>query len=465
MQNKNKNNKHFQIGSALRPLMILAVFLPSAVMAQAFPALPPLPSLPGMEAPPATAKVEKAVEEVKAVAKKAEETLAEVPKMDAMPPIADVTADDMFAAPAAANGVDEMALPDFGLFDPAALEPPTEVEPAKAVAEAPKLELPTMDAPAAADVAAATDFSDMFEAPELPDLPIMPDFDTAEVPEPKMADAPKKGDDLTEIAAPKLPENKPAEKELVDALPSWVTDETLPSLKPMPQQRNIPAVLPKMAKSDQNISDQKSLADLIDKEINSGDNYTQDSASIDDIPLDDDAKRVVWPNNFKTQTLPPEVYKKQYSNANRHLPHALYKKEIEAHLFGAVGANDADAVRALLRTGVPLNVRNTMGEDLTMHAVKAGATTTLQLVLALGATPSQQDRYGATPLHRAVFLGRQDMATILLRAGANSYVNDMSGVTPMAIAVARQDQPMMQTLGYYQSSGKSNQNMAQFQPY
>ena len=313
----------------------------------------------------------------------------------------------------------------------------------------------------------------MFEAPALPEMPVLPGFDEPKTPveEPVFADvkpkmqAPKEDPAMADMAAPELPESTPIAKDIADALPSWVTDDTLPSLKPLPQERDKPAELPSgLANTDQNVKDQKSLADLIEKEINSGDIYEQDSASIDDIPLDDE-KRVVWPNNFKTQKLPPEIYKKQYSNANRHLPHAVYQKEIEAHLFGAVGANDADAVRALLRTGVPLNVRNTMGEDLVMHAVKAGATTTLQLVLALGSPASKQDRYGATPLHRAVFLGRQDMATILLRAGANSYINDMSGVTPMAIAVARQDQAMMQTLGYYQASGNSRQNIAQYQPY
>lgn len=504
MQYKKNNNKHFQKAGLFAAVTLTGFFYATASMAQGLPPLPPLPPLPGMEAP-AQPKVEVAAEELKKAAEetvkeaaaeaqeanqKLEQTLEAVPTIEPMPAPGDTTVagEDMFAIPEIPDADGEIAMPDFGLFDPAALPGNGNAE-----VELPTIEQAAPELPPIPAVDDSTAIADSMEAPELPPLPGFPSLDepiepvtppvVAEVKpveEPKtdetIADLPapkvEPKESVAELEAPSLPESKPLTESLAEALPSWMTDETLPSLKPMPQDKDVVNTEPAKSKTA-NIKQDKiedsaqSLADVIDKEINSGESYGEESASLDDIVngAEGDDKRVVWPKNFKTQRLPPEVYHKGYSNANRHLPHALYQKEIQAHLFSAVGANDGDAVRALLRTGVPLNIRNAMGEDLVMHAVKTGATTTLQLVLALGAAPSIQDRYGATPLHRAVFMGRQDMATILLRAGANTYINDMSGVTPMSIAVARHDQPMMQTLGYYQSSGQSRNNMARYQPY
>ncbi|MDG1286411.1 MAG: ankyrin repeat domain-containing protein [Rickettsiales bacterium] len=470
MHKKNKNNAHFQKVAKMFPWMMIAAFMPTLVAAQGLPALPPLPPLPGMQVAAPELASPPAVVEAPAI----ETPVAanpEVPQMPPLPAANDVASEDMFAVPELPAGND-IAMPDFGLFDPAALPvPPEGATVAQAAPELP--DMPELEAPV---VNPDAEIADMLEAPELPALPAIPSFsETAAVPDiemakPANADAVKEPEGVADLGPPELPDEKPISSELADMLPSWMTDEALPSLKPLPQDRQKEekvATKPPVKKviADKELDDGTSLADLIDKEINSGDVYDEDGADLGDIASDGDSRRVVWPRNFKTQKLPPRIYHKQYSNANRHLPHAMYKKEIEAHMFGAVGANDADAVRAILRTGVPISLVNTKGEDLAMHAVKAGATTTLQLVLALGANPSHQDRYGATPLHRAVFLGRQDMVTILLRAGANSYVNDMSGVTPMAIAVARRDQPMMQTLGYYQATGKSAQRMAKYQPY
>lgn len=461
--------------------MMMAAFLPCAALAQGLPPLPPLPPLPGVAAPAPAANPTPVTEVAPAPATTATAEIA--------PPPAPMEGGDIFAAPDSSAAIET---PDFGLFDPAALPAPGGAAAGSEVATIPEMpelpELPNFTREAMEKAVESMEAAEM-PSPPAPSAPVVapaePKQQVAEKKEEKpdaLAEAPSS---LADMAPPELPKDAPVDDALADALPSWVTDSTLPSLKPLPQDRPEkkvaenpkPAGKPKApvekAENKPDFSgtgEGPSLADMIDRQINTGDGYEEDiEGSYIGLPEDfagGDGKHVVWPKNFKTQTLPPEIYHKQYSNANRHLPHAIYKKEIEAHLFGAVGANDADAVRALLRTGVPISVRNSMGDDLVMQAVKTGATTTLQLLLALGATPNNQDRYGATPLHRAVFAGRQDIATILLRAGANSYLADMNGVTPMSIAVARQDQPMMQTLGYYQASGYSNQrNMARYQPY
>jgi hypothetical protein len=464
-KNKNKAERFFMNRSWIAIALLMAST--TSLNAQE---LPPLPPLPGMAAPAETAE-------------------------PAQP-----------SEPSSTETAGNEEMPDFGLFDPSALPDTTMESAANNEASPVELSPPALPElgtespdlsdvalpvsppvnPVVPEIAEMPDFGDIpgFEEPAAPDTieSVLPDIQLPDAPTiPTIADAGKEGsgeDNLADIAPPELPKDPKVSGALADALPSWATDEALPSLKPSPNERL--AQKQKEQKGEQQaVSDEtkkeleKSIADLIDEQMQSGESY----ADGDDLNLDDlfpeeegteEQKRVVWPKNFKTQTLPPDIYRKQYRNANRHLPHAIYQQEIQAHLFGAVGANDPDAVRALLRTGAPLTVINSMGDDLVMHAVKSRATSTLQLVLALGANPSFQDRYGATPLHRAVFMGRQDMAVILLRAGANAHINDMSSVTPMAIAVARNDKPMMQVLGYYQSSQYSQNHQsgpARYQPY
>ena len=486
MHKKNKNNGHFYLPSIVLTLLVALSFVPFSSFAQQdLPPLPPLPPLPGFEDTipeeafnePPTPTEEVAVPEVEP--EKSEDVTEIAPPEIEEPSFKVVNnvpslkkMEDMEAPDLPSPTADEIDLPDFGLFDPSQLpSPPVLSSPSNtAVAKTAVDSIPEVAANKKVD---DSELTDLLEAPTLPALPPLPQFST-EVEAPKLDVAKKSVDEvpaLADLTPPDLPENRKMNEELADALPSWVTDETLPSLKPLPEDRlpdeteDKPVKVQKAQKKEADEDeDQRSLADLIQSEINQGENYDADSdyAGID---ASGDNKRVVWPKNFKTQKLPPKLYRKQYSNANRHLPHAIYQKEIQAQLFSAVGANNTDAVRALLRTGVPISIKNAHGDDLVMHAVRSYAPTSLQLVLALGAQPSHQDRYGATPLHRAVFMGRQDIVTILLRAGANSYVQDMSGVTPMAIAVARNDQPMMQTLGYYQGSAYSNRRVANYQPY
>jgi len=165
---------------------------------------------------------------------------------------------------------------------------------------------------------------------------------------------------------------------------------------------------------------------------------------------------VVWPRNFKNQTLPPEIYRKQYSVDNNHLPKAQYHHEVEAHIFYAAVTNNLNGIRALLRTGVPLDIRNSYGETLLMAAVRYGAIDSVRMLLGLGLGATDVNTNGASALHYAVQMGRADMAAMLLQSGAYSNQADNNGISPLQIAYWRNDAMMLQMLYQHQSYQQAN---------
>lgn len=160
-------------------------------------------------------------------------------------------------------------------------------------------------------------------------------------------------------------------------------------------------------------------------------------------------KYVEWPDNFKTQILPQQIYKKDYRAENRHLPTAITQNDIHSQIFKAAAESDLDGVRALLRSGIPLTVRNQTGSTLLIHAAQMGSQASVEMLLGLGLQPNITDPYGTTALHRAVYGGHANIVKILLRAGANPYVGDVEGLTPVTLAKMRNDQQMLTLLARY----------------
>lgn len=445
----------------------MVVLLPAIAFAQDFPALPPLPPLPGMEAPAPAEPMETPSVASPAPAPKDKVEIA------APPAIPEAQKEDVArnAAPVPAAQEDEFAMPDFGLFDPSELaDVKTPAEPVESDVALPEPVLPAQNEPAMAS-------DDSLSIPALPDLP---SFD--ELTDPALTNG--KGTNKAEQEIPPLPgdfedifapkpapelareEQNPEPKEqtvanniddLTDRAPAWSEKGIVPKAKPSSLGAEVRVT---KSEEDDTGTSEPSLASLIDKELRGGGEYvpSSEAAALED-------KKVVWPENFKTQKLPPKIYKKQYNSANRHLPHAVYQKEIESHLFKAVAANDLDAIRALLRTGVPLSITNAVEDDLLMHAVKSHADASLQLLLGLGMKPNHKDRYGTTPLHRAVVAGRQDLVTILMRAGADPNAADVQGITPLSIASMRGDQAMLGLMNQYAHAQNRYSSAAHYQPY
>ncbi len=88
--------------------------------------------------------------------------------------------------------------------------------------------------------------------------------------------------------------------------------------------------------------------------------------------------------------------------------------------------------------GVDVHARDAVGDTLLGVAAEALATKAVAFLLDAGADPSAPDRFGRTPLHRAVarLVERDDLAVprLLVQRGANRQARDQRGRTPADLA-------------------------------
>jgi ankyrin repeat protein len=103
-------------------------------------------------------------------------------------------------------------------------------------------------------------------------------------------------------------------------------------------------------------------------------------------------------------------------------------------VFQHARAGQAQELEAMLRMGLPPNLRNEKGDSLLMLASYHGHVDAVRVLLAHGADPELANDRGQTPLAGAAFKG--DMATIqcLLDGGADANGRNEGGKTPLMIA-------------------------------
>jgi ankyrin repeat protein len=106
-------------------------------------------------------------------------------------------------------------------------------------------------------------------------------------------------------------------------------------------------------------------------------------------------------------------------------------------LIGAVQAQDADAVRAMLGEGFDPNERVFSLPTALMHAARVPGNdgTVLELLLQHHATVDLQDRSGRSALMYAALTGNENNVAILLAWGARADLCDKDGFTAMTIAL------------------------------
>ena len=122
--------------------------------------------------------------------------------------------------------------------------------------------------------------------------------------------------------------------------------------------------------------------------------------------------------NYRRTTLPPSIYRKQFSGDNQYLPLATYREDYDRALFYAVAANDINGTRAFLERGADINMVNVDGDTLLITAVRYRAFDTARLLLARGANPTIQGSGGVTAIQYAIASQQSELATILRARGA-----------------------------------------------
>ena len=127
------------------------------------------------------------------------------------------------------------------------------------------------------------------------------------------------------------------------------------------------------------------------------------------------------------------------------LPHWLYRGDTPLHL--AAAGLRAEAARALLTAGTPVNAANRRGATALHYACDSRPQSPtwdppaqrriIDLLVSAGAAVDQPDRGGVTPLHRAVRARSPAAVAALLSAGTDPHAaTGKAGSTPLHLAVA-----------------------------
>jgi ankyrin repeat protein len=100
----------------------------------------------------------------------------------------------------------------------------------------------------------------------------------------------------------------------------------------------------------------------------------------------------------------------------------------------SVACGNAAAVTAYLKAGGDADARS-LSQSLLMIAARSNQIDTAKLLLAAGASVSEVNDVGETPLHLAAEAGNAEMARLLLDNGADASAREWSGnKTPAELA-------------------------------
>lgn len=107
---------------------------------------------------------------------------------------------------------------------------------------------------------------------------------------------------------------------------------------------------------------------------------------------------------------------------------------LELHYRAAEG--DLTGIAERLLAGDPVDARGKAGFTPLHFAAQQSHGPAARALLRAGAEVDRLDRYGDTPLWRAIFncRGEDETVSILLQAGADPDVDNASGVSPRALA-------------------------------
>ncbi|HZO91036.1 MAG TPA: ankyrin repeat domain-containing protein [Chthonomonadaceae bacterium] len=123
---------------------------------------------------------------------------------------------------------------------------------------------------------------------------------------------------------------------------------------------------------------------------------------------------------------------------------ALWQQHIDRHtgdyvgmqaLDAAIRSQRAQAVKALLDHGVPVNRVQPWTPPPLITAAEGGRPEIVQLLLERGADVNCHDRQGNTPLLAAAMSYHQEIIRLLIRKGADVNARDIRGMTPLMYAV------------------------------
>jgi ankyrin repeat protein len=108
--------------------------------------------------------------------------------------------------------------------------------------------------------------------------------------------------------------------------------------------------------------------------------------------------------------------------------------ELQAMALDAARHGELDALKPMLRAGMPANLRDEKGNTLLMLAAYHGYAETVRVLLRYDAEVDARNDRDQTPLAGVAFKGYLEIARVLLDAGADPVADQGGGRTPVMFA-------------------------------
>lgn len=149
-------------------------------------------------------------------------------------------------------------------------------------------------------------------------------------------------------------------------------------------------------------------------------------------------KRYAKPKHqFKSVELPIEIYHKDYSRENKHLPEAFYETDQQYLVEYAIRKNDITYLRTLFKNNAEIHSTARDGTPYLVIAAQHGNIDALRWLLMYKAAVDEADAYGLTALHYAAYSGNPEMVELLLMYGSDKTLVDNKGQAPVDYATNR----------------------------
>ena len=115
-------------------------------------------------------------------------------------------------------------------------------------------------------------------------------------------------------------------------------------------------------------------------------------------------------------------------------------------LYWAARYGNMPAVRALLKSGVDVNVNFNLNCTPLHYAAEHGHTPVVKVLIEAGADVDKKGHCGSTSLHRAACKGHAPVITELIKAGADVNATDNDGYTPLHYATLNREEDCVAVL-------------------
>lgn len=120
------------------------------------------------------------------------------------------------------------------------------------------------------------------------------------------------------------------------------------------------------------------------------------------------------------------------------VPNPRIEDDTDLHRAAAFG--QTAAIKAQINHNPQhLNQQNSYGQTPLHLAVWEGLTNTTKLLLSKGANPNIQDRPGHTSLHYAVARDNVEIVSMLITSGADIHKTDSYGFAPIDVAYVQKE--------------------------